>query len=82
MWVISVITTLSAAVVAFYLRFLFALCKEIAPRWINYRTALWVRLEKWTGKNLPSKLGHSSAPLQITEMPLNIDFDELRKDRA
>jgi len=83
MLVISVVTTLCTAGVAFYLRFLFALCKEITPRGISYRNAFRMRLEeKWTGKTLPSKPRHSHAALQITEIPLNINFDELRKDRA
>ena len=83
MFVISVVTTLCTAGIVFYLRFLFALCKEITPRWISYHKAFRVRLvEKWTGKNVPSKPRHSRAALQITEIPLNINFDELRKDRA
>ena len=83
MLVISVVATLCTAGIAFYLRFLFALCKEITPRWISCRKAFRVRLEeKWSGKNLPSKPRHSRAALQITEIPLNLNFDELRKDRA
>jgi len=83
MLAISVITTLSTAGIAFYLRFLFALCREITPRSISKRKSVRLRLEeKWTSKNLPSKPRHSLAALQITEMPLNINLDELRKDRA
>jgi hypothetical protein len=82
MLLIWVFTTLCSAGIAFYLRFLFALYKEISPRWPNNRKAPQLRLEKtWNGKQLPSRPRHSRAALQITEMPLNIDFHG-RTDRA
>jgi hypothetical protein len=83
MLVTSVITTLCTAGVAFYLRFLFALCKECTPRWLNYRNPARLRLEeKSTSKRLPFKTRHSHAALQISEIPLNKNFHELRRDRA
>jgi len=83
MLLISVITTMCTAGVAFYLRFLFALCKEFTPRWINYRKPPQLRLEeKRTGKRLPFKSRHSHAAIQITEIVLNTNFHELRRDRA
>ncbi len=82
MLVISVVTTLCTAGTAFYLRFLFALCKELTPRWISNRKPVRLRLEeKRTGNWLSSNPRHSRAALQITQKPLNI-IDELRKDRA
>jgi hypothetical protein len=81
--VISVITTLCTAGIAFYLRFLFALCKELTPRRISNRKPPRLRLEeKRTGNWISPKPRHSRAALQITKTPLNINFDELRKDRA
>jgi hypothetical protein len=83
MLLISVITTPCTAGIAFYLRFFFALCKELTPRWISNRKPPHLRLErKWSGKRLPSKPRHSRAALQITEVPLNLNFHELRRDRG
>src|ERR1700681_3365133 len=80
MLLISVITTLCTAGIAFYLRFFFALCKEFTPRWINNRKPAQLRLErKWSGKRLTSKPRHSRAALQITEMPLNINFQRVEE---
>ena len=81
--VISVITTLCTASIAFYARFLFALCKELSPRWNNHRKPFRLRLEnKGTRKRLPSRPRHSRAALQITEIPLSTTFRELRRDHT
>ncbi len=83
MLVLSVVTTLCSAGIAFYLRFLIALCKEWTPRWIDHRKPPRLRLEeKRTGKPLPPRLRHSRAASQITEIPLHPSFHELRRDRA
>jgi hypothetical protein len=77
MLVISVVTTLCTVGIAFYARFLFALCKELSPRWMNYRKPHRLRLEKKrTRKRLPSRPRRSRAALQITELPLNTTFRE------
>jgi len=83
MLVISVITTLCTAGTAFYLRFLLALCKECAPRRISRHKPAGLRLAE-TGniQQWPSKPRQSRAALQITEIPLNIDSHELRRERA
>jgi len=83
MLVISVITTLCTGGTAFYLRFLLALCKECAPRWTSRRNPARLRLEEIGNiKQWPSKPRQSRAALQITEIPLNIDSHELRRERA
>ena len=83
MLAISVLTTLCTAGIAFYVRFLLALCKECAPRWISRHKPPRLRLVKIaSSKQQPSKPRPSRAARQITEIPLNINFHELRKDRA
>jgi hypothetical protein len=83
MLVISLITTLCTAGIAFYLRFLFALCTEFTSRWINYHKPHRLRLDKKrTIKLSPSRPPHSSAASQIIEVRLNINFHELRRDHA
>ncbi|HEY7099193.1 MAG TPA: hypothetical protein VH437_20875 [Terriglobales bacterium] len=42
MFIMSAITVLSAGAVAFYIRFLVALCRECRPHWVAY----WVRLQR------------------------------------
>jgi hypothetical protein len=82
MLAISVLTTLCTAGIAFYVRFLLALCKECAPRWISPHKPRRLRFEEIrASKQQPSPPRHSRAALQITEIPLN-SFHELRKDRA
>jgi len=83
MLAISVLTTLCTTGIAFYVRFLLALCKECAPRWTSRHKPPRLRIEEIrTSKQQPSQPRHSRAALQITEIPLNINFHELRKDRA
>ena len=83
MLAISVLTTLCTAGIAFYVRFMLALCKECAPRWIGRHKPARLRLEKiGTSEQQSSKPRHSRAALQITQIPLNINIHELRKDRA
>jgi hypothetical protein len=66
-----------------YLRLLFALSKELSPRWINNRKPPQLRLpSKGSDKRLLSAPRHSRAAFQITEMPLNINFHHLRRDRS
>jgi hypothetical protein len=83
MLAISLLTTLCTTGIAFYVRFLLALCKECAPRWTSRHKPPRPRFEEIrTNKQQPSQPRHSGAALQITEIPLNINFHELRKDRA
>lgn len=83
MLAISVLTTLCTAGIAFYVRFLLALCKECAPRWTSSHRVPRLRLEEiGNTKQWPSRPRQSRAALQITEIPLNINSHELRRDRA
>jgi len=83
MLVISLITTLCTTGIAFYLRFLYVLWREFTPRRINYRKPDRLRLEKKrTIKLSPSTPPHSSAASQLTEVRLNINFHELRRDHT
>ncbi len=52
MFVTGVMTVLCTAGIAFYVRFLVALCKECKPRRIGY----WVRLRLSSGENAIAKL--------------------------
>jgi hypothetical protein len=82
MLVISVITTLCTAGVVFYLRFLFAVCKECKPRWISYPKTARPRLEeKLPVPRLRSKPRTSRAAFEITEIPRNTTLKSLRRDR-
>jgi hypothetical protein len=75
MLVISVITTLCTAGIAFYARFLFALCKELSPRGNNQRKPPRLRLEKkGTRKRLPSRPRHSRAASQNHRNTAEHDF--------
>ena len=47
MFVMAVMTVLCTAAIAFYVRFLVALCKECKPRRIGY----WVRLRLGSGED-------------------------------
>jgi len=68
MLLISVITTLCSTGIAFYLRFLFALCEELTPHWISNRKPARLRLEaKRTSNWLSPELLHPRAALQITK---------------
>ena len=46
MLAISVLTTLCTAGIAFYVRFLLALCRECAPRWISRPKSRRLRWEE------------------------------------
>ena len=82
MLVLSAMTTLCTVGIAFYLRFLFALCKDFTPRWISNRKPPRSRLEKKGTSNwLPPNRRCSRPALQFTE-PLNTTLRELRRDRA
>ena len=52
MFVTGVMTVLCTAGIAFYVRFLVALCKECKPRRIDY----WVRLRLSSGENAIAEL--------------------------
>ena len=83
MLISSFITTLCAGGVAFYLRYLVALCKEWKPRRLHFRKPPQLRMEKKsTIYRLRTKPRPSRAALHITEIPLNTTFNELRRDRA
>jgi hypothetical protein len=56
MFVVGVITVLSAASIAFYARFLFALCKECKPHRIGH----WLRLRLVSGEKA---MAERSAPV-------------------
>ncbi len=79
----SFITMLCLGGVTFYLRFLVALCKEWTPR--RRRAAHnepRFLLEMLTVDRQSSKPHHSLAPLEISEIRLNIDAHEFRRHRA
>jgi hypothetical protein len=59
MFVMAVITVLGSAGVAFYMRFLVALCKECKPRRIGY----WVRLRFDSGEDTVAELQPRKIPL-------------------
>jgi len=52
MFVTGLITVLCTAGIAFYVRFLVALCKECTPRRIDY----WVRLRLGSGEDAIAEL--------------------------
>ncbi len=55
---IAIVTVLCAAAIAFYVRFLVALCTECKPRLIGY----WVRLRLGSGTETLSKLEKRERP--------------------
>lgn len=59
MLVMPMMTALCTAGVAFYVRFLVALCKECKPRRIGY----WVRLRLGSGKNSIAELRGRRGPV-------------------
>ncbi len=59
MFVTGVMTVLCTAGIAFYVRFLVALCKECKPRRIGY----WVRLRLSSGENAIAKLQQRKKPV-------------------
>jgi len=59
MFVTGVMTVLGTAGIAFYVRFLVALCKECKPRRIGY----WVRLRLDSGENAIAKLQQKKKPV-------------------
>jgi len=58
MFVTTVMTVLCTAGIAFYVRFLVALCKECKPRLIGY----WVRLRLGSGENAIAELQEREKP--------------------
>jgi hypothetical protein len=81
MLAMSVITTLCAAGVAFYLRFLYALWKEMKPGLIEFSRRFRPRL----GRNVAPGLTRSNRTrpreaLRLIEVKRNTAFEELRKD--
>jgi hypothetical protein len=59
MLVTGLVTLLCTAGVAFYVRFLVALCKECKPRRIGY----WVRVRLGSGENAISELQERKKPV-------------------
>ena len=57
--VTGLVTLLCTAGVAFYVRFLVALCKECTPRRIGY----WVRVRLGSGENAISELQERKKPV-------------------
>jgi hypothetical protein len=81
MLAMSVITALCTAGVAFYLRFLSALWKEIKPGLIGFSR----RFQFGFGGNIPAALSRSKAPkarelLRLIEVGPNATCEGLRKD--
>lgn len=77
----SLITMLSVGGVAFYPRFLVALCREWKPKLLRIQKQSRLRLEKKSRVHrLPLKPRPSHAALQVAEMRLSTNFHELRKD--
>jgi hypothetical protein len=58
MFLLAAMTVLVGAGLAFYTRFLLALCKEYKPRWIRY----WVRLQPGSGPNVITELQERKRP--------------------
>ena len=58
MFVMPVMTVLCTAGIAFYVRFLVALCKECKPRRIGY----WVRLRLGSGEDTIAELQQRKRP--------------------
>lgn len=59
MFVMPAMMVLCTAGVAFYVRFLVALCKECKPRHIGY----WVRLRLDSGEHMIAELQQSKSPV-------------------
>jgi hypothetical protein len=59
MFVTGLMTVLCTAGIAFYVRFLVALCKECKPRRIGY----WVRLRLGTGEDAIADLQQRKKPV-------------------
>ena len=59
MFVTAIMTVVCTASVAFYVRFLVALCKEYKPRSIGY----WVRLRLDSGEDTIAELPEERHPL-------------------
>jgi hypothetical protein len=59
MFVMAAMTVLCAASVAFYVRFLVALCKECKPRSVGY----WVQLRLGSGEDTIAELPERRKPV-------------------
>ena len=59
MFVTAIMTVLCTASIAFYVRFLGALCKECKPRSIGY----WVRLRLGSGEDTIAELPERRKPV-------------------
>jgi hypothetical protein len=79
----SLIAMLSMGSVAFYLRFLVALCQEWKPRRFRIHQPSRLRLEGESKiHRQPSTPRLSPAALQIAEIRLNANSNEFRRHRA
>lgn len=78
----SFITMLCAGGVAFYLRFLVALCKEWKPRRLRIHKESRLFEEKPKVNRQSSKSQPSVAALKISEIHLNTSSYEFRRHRA
>jgi len=67
--------------VAFYLRFLVALCKECKPRRLRIRKESRLLKKMPKVERQPSTPRLPPAALQIAEIRLNANFHELSRDR-
>ena len=59
MFVMALMTILCTAGVAFYLRFLFALCRECKPRPVGY----WIRLRLGSGEDTIVEIPERKKPV-------------------
>jgi hypothetical protein len=82
MLITSAITLLCTAGIAFYLRFLLALCRECKPRWLAFSKHLRLFSGSYAVPKLPvpAKRAARGAAIGFVEINLNTLFEESRKD--
>lgn len=82
MFIPLLITMLCMGGVAFYLRFLVALYRELKPRRLRIRKESRLLEKMPKVDRQPSKSHPSLAALQISEIRLDTNFHEFRRHRA
>jgi hypothetical protein len=83
MLLIAIVTIVCTAGTTFYLRFLFALCKECWRRFTRQGRPKppRLRLERLSEhREPPFEISRAHAALQITEIPRHTTFRTLRRD--
>jgi len=79
---IAAVTTLSAAGIGFYIRFLLALCGECKPRWMSVQKAPRIRFrEPRSVKSLPVKAGPLFYRGTVSQAAPIITFRAPRRDQ-